>query len=574
MANWREKSVDGNRLGELEAIGYPKLVARLLALRGQTAESVGRYLGPSIRDLASPFGLKGVDKAAECILGNLENIVVFGDYDCDGISATAIMARALNALKPGCAKTFIPERHSEGYGMNGASVERMLRENPAVKMVITVDNGIGALEYVKRLKEKGIKVVVTDHHLPGEDLAELECTADALVNPKVSATEELKELCGAGVAFMLANALIGTARERGLYAGPKIGESLLVMAGIATVTDIMMLTGQNRILVAEALKRFRTSAPVGLRELYARAARTSAAGLTCKDFGFLIGPRINAAGRMASGSMALELMMEQDRDKASRMAYEVDKLNTFRKQVEGAMTEEALGQVKEGAAAQVIELKSGEKERQGVAGIVAARIMEKLKTGPVAITVNGHGSCRAPEGFNVHAALTAAAESLESFGGHSLAGGFTVKEGAMENFRAKFEEAAAKQAAELKAAGMAPDTVWYDAEVEGRELTLELADAIKKMAPFGEGNEEPVFRISNAYLSNVRTLGAEGKHLAVEFKDVRMPRAVWWNHGDKLEELRANSAHQVDVLCTLEVSDYGTRHVELRLSGMAMSENF
>ena len=246
----------------------------------------------------------------------------------------------------------------------------------------------------------------------------------------------------------------------------------------------------------------------------------------------------------------------------------MDRLNTFRKQVEGAMTEEALAQVKPAAAAQVIELEAGEKERQGVAGIVAARIMEKLKTGPVAVAVNGHGSCRAPDGFNVHAALSAAAEHLVSFGGHALAGGFTVKAGEMEGFKAKFEAAAREQAEALKAAGLSPDTSWYDAEAEGRELTLELAEAIKRMAPFGEGNEEPVFKISNAYLSNVRTLGGEGRHLAVEFKDVRMPRAVWWSHGDKLEELRANSARMVNVLCTLEISDYGTRHAELRIAGM------
>lgn len=306
MAVWRQRQADPDRVASLKALGHGDIVSRVLALRGQDAQSVEEYLRPSLKRLAAPSELPGVERAADIILDQPGDVVVFGDYDCDGVSATAIMLSALNAIRPGCAAAFIPERLSEGYGMSDKAVGRMLEEHPGVKLVVTVDNGIGALKYVKALKARGVKVVVTDHHLAGDDLAELESVADALVNPKVAAPDKLSDLCGAGVAFILAGALVEKARQRGIYSGPAIGGPLLVMAGLATVTDIMPLTGQNRILVAEALKRFRTLAPVGLKELYRQAAKSMAPALDCRDFGFLIGPRINAAGRMGSGTVALQ----------------------------------------------------------------------------------------------------------------------------------------------------------------------------------------------------------------------------------------------------------------------------
>ena len=570
MSVWRQKEADAGRVASLKALGHADIVARVLALRGQDAQSVGEYLRPSLKNLAPAEELPGVKEAVECILANLGGVVVFGDYDCDGVSATAIMLSALNAIRTGCAEAFIPERLTEGYGMSDKAVARMLEEHPGVKLVVTVDNGIGALKYVRQLKSCGVKVVITDHHLAGEDVAELKAAADALVNPKVDAPEQLRDLCGAGVAFMLAKALMDRARQAGLYDGPTIGGPLLVMAGLATVTDIMPLTGQNRILVAEALKRFRTLAPVGLKELHRRAARTTPLALDCKDFGFLIGPRINAAGRMGSGTAALKLMLERDREAAAGIAYEVQSLNDRRKTVEAQMLAEASGQIVEGAPAQIIDLPLG---HQGVAGIVASKVMELRPEGPVAVIAGGHGSCRAPEGFNVHDLLAEAADALTSFGGHAQAGGFSVKAGRMDDFRRLFAEAAQAQAARLTAAGRSPDTVWYDAEVQGRELTLELAAALRELEPFGEGNEEPVFRLRNAYLSNVRPVGREGRHLSLEFKDVNIPRAMWWNRGGRLEELRAHSSQTVDVLFRMEISDYGQRHLELRVVELAINSS-
>ena len=259
----------------------PELILRLLEKRGIAGDAaVGEFFSPSISALVRPEELPGIAEAAEVILAHSGKVVVFGDYDCDGVCATAIVVSCLRALvgKDGQDKVvpFLPERLSEGYGMSEASVRRMLTENPDVSLVITVDNGINSVDPVAELKAKGVKVVITDHHLPGAVLP----AADALVNPKVSSPAALNGLCGAGVAFLLAERLVEESRRRGTYAGPNIGGPLLVLAGLATVTDIMPLVGHNRILVYEALRRFRQLAPIGLRELLDRAAKSAAAALT------------------------------------------------------------------------------------------------------------------------------------------------------------------------------------------------------------------------------------------------------------------------------------------------------
>lgn len=361
---------------------------------------------------------------------------------------------------------------------------------------------------------------------------------------------------------MLANALMRRARSEGLYAGPNVGGPLLVLAGLATVTDIMPVVGQNRILVAEALRRFRAWAPLGVRELFDRAARTAAPELTAKDFGFLIGPRINAAGRMASGADALELVLATDREQARALAQRVDVHNSARKAIEQQMTDRALAQVVPGVPAQVIDLPDG---HPGVAGIVAARVLERLGPDaqvPVCVVVDGRGSARAPDGYNVRDAFAAADEALAHYGGHAAAGGFSVREGMLARFRELFGAACAAQAAQ---GGVAGGQAFYDAAVAGSDLSFALVSWLRGLEPFGEGNPEPVFALKNVYLADVRPLGLEGRHLQLAVRGRDCPRAVWWSHGARIEALRAESARPHDLLCTAEISTYGEPHVELRL---------
>lgn len=535
-----------------------EIIEKLLALRGISAAEIGNFMNPSLNDLAKPDELDGVVEAANVILNffaTRKRIVVFGDYDCDGVSATAILVKTLSALGA-AVDPFLPERLTEGYGMSDAAVARMLKEFPDVGLVITVDNGINSVAQIAALKAKGVKVVVTDHHLPGEILP----AADALVNPKVAAPPRLRDLCGAGVAFLLANRLVAEAKSRGIYAGGNLGGPLLVLAGLATVTDIMPLLGQNRILVAEALKRFNSWAPMGLKELHARASRTSADRLTSKDFGFMLGPRINAAGRLKTGMEALELILSDDREIARELARIVDLHNTERKAIELKMTDEAMAKVVPNAPAQLIDLPGG---HPGVAGIVAARVLERLGGAvPVCVLAGGHGSARSPDGLNIRDAFHACAEYLTTYGGHAAAGGFGVKEGQVDAFRAALCAYCAKMGL---SSATEKKTLKADLALQSSDISLELAEAIGQLEPFGEGNAEPVFVLRGVRLSDVKPLGAEGRHLSVTLATSPRIRGVWWGRGDRVEALRATGSATFDVYFNLIVSDYGERHAELHL---------
>ena len=536
----------------------PDILETILLRRGVAAADMASFLYPSLQDLAPPEDLPGVVEAADAILDAVAEhrpTVVFGDYDCDGVCATAIVVMALEALGAK-VQPFLPERLSEGYGRSDASLARMLSEHPGVGLVVTVDNGINSVRQIAALRERGVSVVVTDHHLPGDELP----AADALVNPKVAAPQHLSGLCGAGVAFLLANRVVAEAKRRGMYSGPNIGGPLLVLAGLATVTDIMPLVGQNRIIVSEALKRFGSWAPLGLRELYARAARSGGDRLTSKDFGFLIGPRINAAGRLASGMDALDLILETNRERAREYAMRIDLNNTERKSIEIKMTEEAMGKVVQGAPAQVIDLPDG---HPGVAGIVAARVLERLGgTVPVCVLASGHGSARSPEGINIRDAFVACADVLETFGGHAAAGGFVVKPGRIDDFRARMCEYCSGLAAEAVHRADEPE-MW----IEPGDVTLDLAESLVLLEPFGEGNEEPVFGIRGVSFADVRPLGSDGRHLALQLRASGL-RAVWWGRGDLVESLRASASASHDISFTIAISDYGERHAELRLVGV------
>ena len=537
----------------------PEIIETILLRRGVAAADIASFLYPSLEDLAPPEDLPGVVEAADAILGAVSAkrlTVVFGDYDCDGVCATAIVVKALEALGAR-VHPFLPERLSEGYGMSDASVSRMLEEYPDVGLVVTVDNGINSVGQIAALKERGVSVVVTDHHLPGDELP----AADATVNPKVSAPAHLADLCGAGVAFLLANRLVAEAKRRGIYSGPNVGGPLLVLAGLATVTDIMPLVGQNRIIVAEALKRFGAWAPLGLRELHFRAARSGCDRLTSRDFGFLLGPRINAAGRLASGMDALDLILETNRERAREYALRIDLNNTERKSIEIKMTEEAMSKVVTGAPAQVIDLPDG---HPGVAGIVAARVLERLGgTVPVCVLASGHGSARSPDGINIRDAFVACADMLETFGGHAAAGGFSVKPGRVDDFRQRLCEYCSGLDAEVVRHAGEPE-LW----IEPGDVTLDLAENLQLLEPFGEGNEEPVFGLRGVSFSDVRPLGSDGRHLAVQLRGSGL-RAVWWGRGDLVESLRSAGFAAHDISFTVAVSDYGERHAELRLASIS-----
>lgn len=573
---WRERRADETDEARAEAFrsaGLPPILARLLASRGVTEEGREAFLDPSLTRLARSDDLPGMTEAVQVILPFLHTkrkIVVFGDYDADGVCASAILVTALRRLG-GNAEAFIPHRFGEGYGMTAASLERLWCEHADAALVVTVDNGISSPDEVAKLKVKGIRVVVTDHHLPGENLPK----ADALVNPRVQSCPGSADLCGAGVAFFLASALAQAATEKGLYTGPKFSGPLLVLAGLATVADLVPLKEQNRILVAQSLAYFNRCAPCGLRELRDKAAR-SAAALTARDYGFLLAPRINAAGRMATADAAFKLLActDEDREEARQLASRIDGFNGERRGFEQTMYQEACAQIDKAGeedlqavvawdAGCVTGATKGQRWHLGVAGIVASRLLEHYHV-PAAVAVGETGSVRAPDGYNVHDALAAASEHLVRFGGHAAAGGFTVKPGAFEAFRAAFTTACAKQRKEHALDADARD---FDGWVEPGDLTPGLYADLRRLEPFGEGNPEPVFGLRGVTLREVRVMGVEGRHLSLVFVNRDVPRAIWWGHGGRAEDLRKHAARPYDVFFTLTTSGFDSAlpHLELRV---------
>lgn len=573
---WRERRADETDEARAEAFrtaGLPPILARLLASRGVTEEGREAFLDPSLTRLARSDDLPGMTEAVQVILPFLHTkrkIVVFGDYDADGVCASAILVTALRRLG-GNAEAFIPHRFGEGYGMTAASLERLWCEHADAALVVTVDNGISSPDEVAKLKVKGIQVVVTDHHLPGENLPK----ADALVNPRVQSCPGSADLCGAGVAFFLASALAQAATEKGLYTGPKFSGPLLVLAGLATVADLVPLKEQNRILVAQSLAYFNRCAPCGLRELRDKAAR-SAAALTARDYGFLLAPRINAAGRMKTADVAFDLLVctDEDREGARQLASRIDGFNGERRGFEQTMFQEACAQIDKAGeedlqavvawdAGCVTGATKGQRWHLGVAGIVASRLLEHYHV-PAAVAVGETGSVRAPDGYNVHDALAAASEHLVRFGGHAAAGGFTVKPGAFEAFRAAFTTACAKQRKEHALDADARD---FDGWVEPGDLTPGLYADLRRLEPFGEGNPEPVFGLRGVTLREVRVMGVEGRHLSLAFVNRDVPRAIWWGHGGRAEDLRKHAARPYDVFFTLTTSGFDSAlpHLELRV---------
>ena len=535
------------------------LVEELLKIRGVGEDEREEFLDPSLARLARVDALPGVREAVEAILPFVRDgreIVVYGDYDCDGVCASAILVTALRRLGAK-ADAFVPDRFTEGYGLTDAAIARLFAERPDVKLVVTVDNGISSAREVAAIRARGVSVVVTDHHLPGPELP----VADALVNPRVASAPGCEGLCGAGVAFFLAGALVQAAEAEGLYTGGKFAAPLLVMAGVATVADIMPLRGQNRILVAQSLAYFWRCAPLGLKELMLSSSRVAATAPSARDYGFQLSPRINATGRLESASLAYNLLMEQDREVARNLAVRVNGINGRRQTEERELAFALQSQIVSGRPACVARLEKG---NTGVVGIVAARMMERLGV-PVAVAVGDTGSVRAPDGYNVHDALASAADALERFGGHAAAGGFTVKEGRFEDFSRLFTEACAAQYAADREAIEHAKAFEPDLWVQPGVLTMELYDALRVLEPFGEGNPEPVFGLRGVCFSDAKPIGAEGQHATFAFVNKAIPRAVWWNQGRDVEAIRAHDVPR-DVLFTLMESGYGgDPHLELKL---------
>lgn len=503
---WQIKTAEAGAEENLASAGCGVLLRRVLAARGcKDAAAAHQLLEPSV-DLSDPFLLRDMDKAVariEQAIEAEEPIVIYGDYDVDGISATAILYECLSS-QGAHVRCKLPTRGS-GYGLTRPALEALARKG--FTLVITVDNGISAVEEAACAKELGLDLVITDHHLPGKTLPD----AVAVVDPKRADDESpFKNLCGAGVAFKLCAALEGCDPAE-----------LLEMYGefvaLGTVADVMPLVGENRVLVREGLALLQDTMRPGLHALL-ESGGYAGKPVTTDTVSYGLAPRLNAAGRMDNASVALKLLLCGDEEQATGIAARLAEINTERQQTEQDVFAAACRTLETDPARlqDRVLVVSGEDWHPGVIGIVAARLMERYSRPVLVISLHegeGRGSGRAPDAFDLHSALAACAGHLTRFGGHAAAAGIEIEEEKLPAFRQAINEWAAQHAARP-----APVTLQLDAVVTLEELDLPNVQELTRLAPFGRENPTPVLLVQNAVVDGVWAMGAEGRHTRVRLR--------------------------------------------------------
>ena len=474
------------------------IVALIASARGYTdPASLEEFLSdePCFDD---PRNLVDIEKAADIINSYIEDgsrIAVYGDYDCDGITSTVLMFSYLKSRGADCVY-YIPDRFDEGYGMNTGAVEKLAGEG--IKLLITVDNGIACHNEIKRAKELGMSVVVTDHHLPKETLPQ----ADAVVDPhRADCRSEFKEICGAEVAFKLICVLEEREPEELL---PYYSDLL----SVALTADVMPLIYENRAIVKYGIEKLKQSPLTGFSALMSVAA-IQRDNISAGRIAFGIAPRINAAGRMGSAARAVELLLSDNMLNALGIANEIDDDNSERQRIEKEIFAEASAEIeKKGYFDDRVIVVDGEGWHNGVLGIVASRITERYGCPSIVISRNGDaasGSGRSIEGFSLYDAINAASDTLSKFGGHELAAGISLSSDKIPAFREKINEYAS-------GCDFVPPVLKLDCKLNPSGLTVELAEALKELEPFGQGNPSPLFGVFGVKLERINPIGG-GKHL-------------------------------------------------------------
>nr|MBP8138315.1 single-stranded-DNA-specific exonuclease RecJ [Alicycliphilus sp.] len=528
----------------LEQAGVHPLLARLYAARGIRAQD---ELDDALARLLPPGGLKGIGAAATLLADAIaqdKRLVIVADYDCDGATACAVGVRGLALLGARHVQYLVPDRVVDGYGLT-ASIARRVAERGA-DMLITVDNGIASVEGVGEAKALGLSVVVTDHHLPGPALP----AADAIVNPnQPGCTFESKSMAGVGVMFYLLLQLRAELRARGRFdqtSQPRL-EPLLPLVALGTVADVVRLDNNNRRLVAQGLKRIRAGQmQPGIQALFDAAGRKAPAATTF-DFGFALGPRINAAGRLADMTLGIECLLTDDTARAAELARQLDAINRERREIEGGMREQAM-QLAEGL------FDEGEEPppaisvfdpdfHEGVVGIVASRLKDRLHRPTFVFAASSapgkehelKGSGRSIAGFHLRDALDLVAKRhpgvILKFGGHAMAAGCTVAE---EHFET-FEQAFAQVAQEWLDAATLTRRLETDGPLAPEYCRAELVDQLQ-LQVWGQGFAPPTFSEQVQVLSQ-RLVGEAKNHLQLKLLHQGQPMdAIWFGHTEQLPE--------------------------------------
>lgn len=543
-------------------LGISAVVAQLLINRGiSNIQDANTFLYAGSDTLANPFTMKDMEKAVRRIadaIDNQQKITIYGDYDVDGITSCAILYRLLTKLGAS-VEYYIPERQSEGYGLNSQALEHLYQTGTT--LVISVDCGISSLEETAAMIGK-MDIIITDHHQPPAVLP----TAAAIINPKrEDCSYAEKQLAGVGVAFKLCQALWAM---RHCQAQLLLDDIELVAVG--TIADIVPLVGENRLLVKLGLERLPKTENIGLRSLM-EVCNLKDARIDAGKVGFMLAPRLNAAGRVGHASLAVELLVTQDRERARQIAILLDEENCHRQVLEKQILE---------AAEQVIDPKDlttgkvlivdGENWHPGVIGIVASRLVDRYYRPTIVISTRdgiGKGSCRSIPGFDMYEALTACSDLLVKFGGHKQAAGLTIEVSNITAFRQRMNE---------RAALLSDDTyrpiLQIDTLVSLEQINAALLEQLACLAPHGMGNPTPVFACRELQVADLRSIGQDGKHLKLKVRRQNSTGdVIAWGMGEMVASIQRNDS--IDLAFAPEFNEWqGYRNIQLKAFDVKKTE--
>lgn len=572
MTKWYIYNKKNNYLSNLKNKNITKLEALILANRDIVdPKVVDSFINPTLEKLHDPFLLKDMEKAIDLIIETMENgesIRIFGDYDQDGISSTMTLLDGLLYFYDDISYD-IPDRVIDGYGISDRMIDRAIEAN--VSLVITCDNGISAIDQVKRLKENGIKVIVTDHHQvskkeEGEWVEQILPQADCVINPKrLDNTYPFDDLCGAGVAFKLIQALY-----QRLDGDMEYLYGLLEYVAMGTVCDVVSLTDENRIFVREGLKRINNTEKLAIKALVEENSWNRE--VSAYTLGFIIGPCMNATGRLSTAKLAIDMLMEDDIEKIRTYAKKLVSLNTERKELTNIGLEKTLEIIKDKKYYNDdIIIVDVENIEESICGIIAGRIKEKFNKPTIIMTQSSQdgilkGSGRSIEAYNIYKEVFEIKDILESFGGHPMACGLSIRSDKVEEFRQKLNDKS-----KLKKDDFV-NIINIDAQIPLDKLSLEFAESLQRLEPFGKDNPKAKFADKNLFIKNINMIGKNNNTMKMILnKNGRDIEAIKFNAQKDYKYLsdkfKANIiGNKIDAVFYPDINEFnGRRNLQVKL---------
>lgn len=560
IKKWEIYNSDEQKVKEIcEKYNLNEILGKIIVNRKViNDEEVRIFITPTRDDFHDPFLFKDMDIAVNRIIkaiNNQENILIYGDYDADGITSTTVLKKYLQE-RGGLVNTYIPNRLDEGYGLNKEAIKKI--KEMGTDLIITVDCGISGIEEVEYAKELGLEVIVTDHHEVGDILPNALAVIDA---KRKDNTYPFNMLAGVGVVFKVIQAI-------SIKLNLKAEEYLkyLDLVCVGTISDIVPLEGENRTIAKLGLMLIRVTKNLGLRELIKSSGYKE---IDSNTISFGVAPRINACGRMGHEDEALNLFLAETKEEAIKITKKLNDYNVLRQTTEKAIYEDAISKIEE----ENIENKNsivvgGYNWHHGVIGIVSSKVTEKYYKPSILLCFEddlAKGSGRSIQGFDLHDALTKCGDLLDKYGGHAMAVGLTLKKEHFEEFKARFEEVAKK--ANIKE--MIP-TLYIDEEVKLKDINMDLVKSLSILEPFGEANKVPLFLIRNLKIDSIRAL-SEGRHLKLSLRDESMViNAIGFDIGSLAEEYKIGD--KIDVVGTLEINSFnGFSSVQINIKDLRKS---